>query len=255
MPVKVINTASFNLMQRLLFKLDLVLWDILIVSHALRRLGCSLRPYEVDAGSVDRAIVRALTLMQDAFAHKKNKGPAWEKVVAEFSGIPIQLVYRPKILVTGDLYVKNNDSFNQNIVRRIEELGGEAITSSTIEYFHYGLELDRYEGDANFKQMATYYVLKKILESWEQYYFGPIKHLLSSLEEPSWDEMFASLVELGVDIGVHGETAVTVSRGDLFSTVQENRWCGSHQPVFLLCRQCLRLFTYRASRKTQCASA
>lgn len=212
MPVKVINTSSFTLMQRLLSKLDLVLWDTLIISHVLRQLGCSLRPYELNKGETDTRTTQAVQIMEDAILQKKNKNQAWEQVAALFGDIKINRAQRPRVLITGDLYVKNNDAFNQNVVHRIEELGGEALLSSTIEYFHYGLELVRYEKEQNLTQLATYYVTKKVLESWEQSYMKPVQHLLAKIEEPSWDAMFAALQDLGIDVGVQGETALTISR-------------------------------------------
>lgn len=212
MPVKVINTNSFKLLQRLLWKIDLVLWSSIVISHVLRQLGCSLRPYEVNPGETERTITQALRLTEEAIAQKKNQNQAWAEVVAMFQKIRIRRTPRPRILLTGDLYVKNNDAFNQNVVHRIEELGGEVLQTSSMEYFHYSLEVDRYGKEQSFTEMATYYVSKKVLENWEEFYYQPIQPLLSSVKEPSWDDMFKSLTEMGINLAVHGETAVTISR-------------------------------------------
>lgn len=212
MPIKVINTSSFNLFKRLLFKMDLVLWDALIIADSLRRLGCAIRPYEVNKGETDKKIEEAVIIMEKTIADKKSQGSSWQKIVDMFSAIPVNKKVRPRILITGDVYVKNNDAFNQNIVRKIEELGGEAILSTSIEYFHYGIELDRYRNESNFTQMAGYYIFNKILENSEQFYYGPISHLLPKIQEPSWESMFSSLNELGIQVKIQGETAITVSR-------------------------------------------
>jgi predicted nucleotide-binding protein (sugar kinase/HSP70/actin superfamily) len=212
MPVKVVKTSSFNLVQRLWLNMDMMLWEMLIISHDLRHIGHSLRPYEVEHGITDRTIEEALKIMKDAIEQKKNKIQMWEKVAGMFREIQIRKTPRPRVLILGDLYVKNNDAFNQNVVRRIEELGGEVVGSSIMEYFHYSLELGRYEGEQNLTQMATDYVLKKILENLENSYSRPIQPLLSPLKEPSWDTVFASLEKMGLDLGLHGETAMTISR-------------------------------------------
>lgn len=211
MPVKVVDAGSFTLMQRLLFKVDLVLWDGLIISHALRQVGCALRPYEAEPGETDRKIAMALDMIQQAIEQNKNKSQAWEKAVAGLTEVATNKCRRPRLLVIGDLYVKNNDAFNQNLVRRIEDLGGEAVISSNMEYFHYGIELGRYEREPNLTKMASHYLMNKILASWENFYYRPIMNLLP-IKEPSWDEMFSALSGIGLDIGVHGETAITVSR-------------------------------------------
>jgi predicted nucleotide-binding protein (sugar kinase/HSP70/actin superfamily) len=137
---------------------------------------------------------------------------AWEKSIALFKKIATKRKKRPQVLMIGDLYVKNNEAFNQNIIQRVEEMGGEVVSSSVMEYVHYGMEIKRYGAEQHFKQMATYYVFKKILTNLEQTYLDPIKPLLSPIQECSWDEMFASLLSMGIDIGLHGETAITVSR-------------------------------------------
>ena len=41
---------------------------------------------------------------------------------------------RPKVAIFGDIYARDNDVFNQNLVRFIEENGGEAITTPYSEY-------------------------------------------------------------------------------------------------------------------------
>lgn len=211
MPVKVINIDSFNFVQRLLWKMDLILWDAIIISDVLRRASCAIRPYEVNAGETDRKVDEILEAMEKATLEKRSKGPVWEESIKLLSQVKLQRHHRPRVLVTGDLYVKNNDAFNQDIVRQIEQLGGEVILTTQIEYMHYGLELARHK-DPSLTQIAGYYVTKKMLENWEEFYNRAIRDLLPKIEEPSWDTMFDSLRQFGVDIELQGETAITIAR-------------------------------------------
>ncbi len=212
MPVKVINTSSFSIFQRILLKMDLMLWDALIISDALRRIGCTLRPYESTPGETNRKVYEVLSAMEQATVEKRSKGPVWEEAIKIFDQVKLNKHHRPKVLITGDMYVKNNDAFNQNIVQQIEQLGGEVVLSTEMEYFHYSLELTRQESEASLTQMATYYVVKKVLDNWEQFYYRPIQHLLPKIQEPPWEVMLAALKKFGMDLEIHGETAVTLAR-------------------------------------------
>jgi predicted nucleotide-binding protein (sugar kinase/HSP70/actin superfamily) len=46
----------------------------------------------------------------------------------------VQRTDRPKVAIFGDLYVRDNDVMNQGLVRRIEEAGGEAVTTPYSDY-------------------------------------------------------------------------------------------------------------------------
>lgn len=212
MPVKVINLNSFGLVQRLLWKMDLILWDAIIISDVLRRVSCAIRPYEVNKGETNRKVHEILQAMEKAILEKQSKGTIWEESVKILSQIKLAVHRRPRLLVTGDMYVKNNDAFNQNIVEQIEQLGGEVILTTEVEYVHYGLELARHNQDSSFTQIAGYYVTKKMLENWEEFYNRPIRPLLPKIQEPSWEDMFESLKDFGIDIELKGETAITIAR-------------------------------------------
>jgi len=100
----------------------------------LRSLACKIRPYEVVPGMTDRVMEEGLILFEYAFLHDLPKIDVVKRVVDRFAEIPKQARPRPKVAIFGDLYARDNETLNQNLVRTIEENGGEVITTPYNEY-------------------------------------------------------------------------------------------------------------------------
>ncbi len=100
----------------------------------LRKALCKIRPYELEKGSADRAGARALRILARAFETGASKEAALRKAVDVLKAVPVAKTHRPKIAIFGDLYVRDNDVMNQNLVKFIESLGGEVITTPYSDY-------------------------------------------------------------------------------------------------------------------------
>jgi predicted CoA-substrate-specific enzyme activase len=100
----------------------------------IRKIACSIRPYEKQIGATDKVVNRALKMSYDAFLNGEPKVPVLEKIIHEFEAIHTDRTDRPKVAIFGDLYVRDNDLFNQDLVKYVEENGGEVITTPYSEY-------------------------------------------------------------------------------------------------------------------------
>ncbi|MGD8267563.1 MAG: acyl-CoA dehydratase activase, partial [Desulfobacterales bacterium] len=100
----------------------------------LRRVACRLRPYERQAGEVDRVLDLSLEILYEAFMGRAKKQDALEAVIERFTKIPINPGQRPKVAVFGDLYSRDNRVMNQDLIRFIERHGGEVVTTPYSEY-------------------------------------------------------------------------------------------------------------------------
>jgi predicted nucleotide-binding protein (sugar kinase/HSP70/actin superfamily) len=109
-----------------------------MIGGMIRKLGCRFRPYEKVKGQTDRTISQSVHLMADAFRGNRDKQTALEKVVALFRSIERYNVadvgQRPKVAIFGDLYVRDNRVMNQNLIRFIEDNGGEVVTTPYSDY-------------------------------------------------------------------------------------------------------------------------
>ncbi len=95
----------------------------------VRKMGCRIRPYEKEKGTTDRTIKKSIEILADAFLGNRSKESAVAEVVSCFEGIETQYEQRPKIAIFGDLYARDNEVMNQDLVHFIEDNGGEAITT------------------------------------------------------------------------------------------------------------------------------
>ncbi len=100
----------------------------------LRRLACKTRPYELDKGQTDRVTQEAMEVFKKSMAGDIPKLKAAKQVVDMFLAIGVKREPRPKVALFGDLYVRDNDVLNQDLIRVIEDHGGEVITTPYTEY-------------------------------------------------------------------------------------------------------------------------
>jgi predicted CoA-substrate-specific enzyme activase len=105
-----------------------------VFGGALRQLACRVRPYEKRAGDADAAVEEGLAIFVDAFEGSRDKLDAARRVVDIFAAIETSERDRPQVAIFGDLYSRDNDVFNQGLIRLIEEHGGEVITTPYSEY-------------------------------------------------------------------------------------------------------------------------
>jgi predicted CoA-substrate-specific enzyme activase len=146
----------------------------------LRRLVCRIRPYEKHPGETDRVLEQSLDVLREAFLQGRDKLEAVEEVVNRFASIPRADHHRPKIAVFGDLYTRDNDVMNQDLVRFIEQHGGEVVTTP---YSVYG------------KLVADLYVSRWIKEG--QYKTALVSSaILAALRrlERKYDEQFCRIL-------------------------------------------------------------
>jgi predicted nucleotide-binding protein (sugar kinase/HSP70/actin superfamily) len=104
----------------------------------LKKMGCRIRPYEKVTGTTDDVLQESIQLLENAFAGRRPKEDALAQVVSWFEGIErwdeSETAPRPKVAIFGDLYVRDNDLMNQDLIRFIEANGGEVVT---MPYSHY----------------------------------------------------------------------------------------------------------------------
>ncbi len=122
----------------------------------LRRLACRIRPYEKERGAVDRLVDRALGILVGALESGGNVDKAYDDAFTPFLSLETAPRNRPKVAIFGDLYSRDNDTLNQDLIRSIESAGGEVITTPYIEYLKATLDphFDRQLADGNYGEWA-----------------------------------------------------------------------------------------------------
>ncbi|MFP4474110.1 MAG: acyl-CoA dehydratase activase [Desulfatibacillaceae bacterium] len=115
-------------------KLPLRIYTAFLTGGLLRRMVCRTRPHEVHAGDADSVAEWALERLAGALSNGGGAKQAMGEVAAAFADIAVDHEPRPLVGIFGDLYVRDNEVMNQDLVRRIEQAGGEAIPVSYTDY-------------------------------------------------------------------------------------------------------------------------
>lgn len=100
----------------------------------LRKIGCKIRPYEKEKGVTDKVIAQSLTILYNTLLGGRSKDDDLTKVMNLFKKIETVPGRRPKVAIFGDMYARDNDVFNQDLIHCIEEYGGEVITTPFNEF-------------------------------------------------------------------------------------------------------------------------
>ena len=100
----------------------------------LRKIGCKIRPYEKEKGMTDKVIAQSVNILYNTLLGGRNKDDDLAKVINLFKKIETIPGYRPKVAIFGDMYARDNDVFNQDLIHCIEEYGGEVITTPFNEF-------------------------------------------------------------------------------------------------------------------------
>ncbi len=174
----------------------------------LRRLGCRIRPYEQIAGETDRAIAESTVALEVAFEGRRPLDETLAGVVEHFSAIARRESPRPKVAIFGDLYVRDNEVMNDDLIHTIEAAGGEVVTTPYNEYLKIisGAYFTAWRREGKILTLLEYRSLLIAIELLEKRFAG----LLDGYPLPSAAECSASTVEhldtLHVRIEQEGES-------------------------------------------------
>jgi predicted CoA-substrate-specific enzyme activase len=222
---------------------DLIFYDISLATAInaylaymfggyIRKIGCNIRPYEKEAGLTDIKITQAMDLLYEAFLYGHPKEPVLEKIINEFESIETDRKERPMVAIFGDLYVRDNDLMNRELIKTVEANGGEVITTPYSEYIKIvvGFTTKRFMKSGRYSEFVKVKFLKSLIplveDKYKKYFYKYNGHVtdLSTSETDTWLNRF------GLNILHRGESfenilkiyALTRQHPDLDLFIQTN---------------------------------
>ncbi|MEN8155432.1 MAG: acyl-CoA dehydratase activase [Bacteroidota bacterium] len=100
-----------------------------------RKTACRIRPYELIPGQTDKVYEEVHRILLNALSGKQSVERAIREGVSLFGEIKYNRESRkPLVAIFGDLYVRDNDIMNQELVATIEAAGGEVLVTPYHEY-------------------------------------------------------------------------------------------------------------------------
>jgi len=153
-----------------------------LLGGLIRKLGCRIRPYEIIRGETDTAIEKSILIPETAFLGQRPMDAAVTKVISLFDKIDRKPGNRPRVAIFGDLYVRDNDIMNQNLIHDIEENGGEVITTPYTDLVKIMIEnmIRRTMARGDYFSTGLYRVMISSIKLFEDRYYKQFKKYLGN---------------------------------------------------------------------------
>jgi predicted CoA-substrate-specific enzyme activase len=174
----------------------------------IRKIVCKIRPYEEYKGETDRIANKALDYLCKTIEKGESREEALKIVIAWFEAIKTKPGKRPKVAIFGDLYARDNEVLNQDLVRLIEENGGEAITTPYSEYLKIISSpwLIRAFKEGRYLNAATMKFLRNIIPLVENKYYKYFQKLIDEEPVKHVNDIEEKLNHFNVKISNSGES-------------------------------------------------
>ena len=198
----------------------------------LRRLGCKIRPYEIRKGSADETIEKSVDMLINAFLEKLDLEKTIEAITDMFAVIEVRKEKRPKVAIFGDLYARDNDILNQNIINVIEENGGEVITTPYSELMKIIAEpyIRKWFREGDYTDAVLTKALKPAISIFERKYYKYFDRILNEPLPKDVHDVEKVLEEFNIKLENTGESmenilkiySLTKMHDDIVLFVQTN---------------------------------
>jgi len=153
-----------------------------LLGGLIRKVGCRIRPYELNKGETDETIRKSIWMLEAAFLGYSPMEETVAEAVSLFDKIGRKVERRPGVAVFGDLYVRDNDIMNQDLIHVIEESGGEVITTPYTDLVKITIEnvIRRAIARGDYFTSGIYRVMLSGIKLFEDRYYKHFKKYLGS---------------------------------------------------------------------------
>jgi predicted nucleotide-binding protein (sugar kinase/HSP70/actin superfamily) len=129
---------------------------------------------------------------------------------------------RPKVALFGDLYVRDNEIFNQDLIKTIEEAGGEVVTTPYSDYTKIiaGAHFKRLLRDGKYADWALYRTLLSVIEFVERRYYDRFERWVGPRISSRDDNLEDNLETFGLHLDHSGESLDNVLK--VFRLLEEH---------------------------------
>jgi len=155
-------------------------WTALVSADIIRKMLHKVRPYETMSGTTDKVFERAIERLEYILSQKNYSAvkvhssavTALKDIKREFMHIPANYSKdKPLIGVVGEIFCRLNEFSNNDLIRHVEEHGGECWLSDMCEWIWY----TNYEEKKNLIYAGKKYSLNMLM--------AKVKHLVQHMDE------------------------------------------------------------------------
>ncbi len=172
-------------------------WQGLVALDFLEKQRLHHRPYERAPGSADRLYDELLARLVAAVeAGGGRRIPAvLDEAARRFAALAVDRSRaRPIIGLVGEIYLRLNPFTNQQIVRRVEALGGEVWLAPMSEWLYYANHFSRFSAAAEHRygNLLRLHLIRRVLDYDEGRLLDPVAACLPNAHEPPTAELLAA---------------------------------------------------------------
>jgi predicted CoA-substrate-specific enzyme activase len=189
-------------------------WRGIVAMDLLEKCVRETRPYEVVKGTADEAFDKSVMLVYEAIKGQSDLASALKKCRRLFEAVEIdRSVQKPIIGYVGEFYVRANAFSNQDVIRKIEALGGEVWAAPLLEWFLYrNVRRSMRAGlGGDLRLLAKNYLTDYVMKRQEHELTHVFHGFLRNLDEPSSNEVL-ELAKDYVHRSFEGEAVMTVGK-------------------------------------------
>jgi predicted nucleotide-binding protein (sugar kinase/HSP70/actin superfamily) len=188
-------------------------WRGIVACDILEKALREKRPYERNRGETEEVYKEYLEKVCCAIRERRDLLPVMREAGAAFSAILVNKERRPVIGLLGEFFVRSNAFSNEDIVKRLEDLGAEVWAAPVNEWFLYRnfrrcmhARLDR--------DFRTW--LKTKIKNWlqvrdEHRLSEPFYNVLRGAKEPSTKDIL-SWAEPYIHYSFEGEAIMSIGK-------------------------------------------
>ena len=146
-----------------------------------RKTACRIRPYEAVPGETDRVFEKIHGILLDALSGEKSIDGSISEGLRLIDTIEYDTsVRKPLVAVFGDLYVRDNDIMNQDLIGAVEAAGGEVLVTPYHDYMKIVIEniFRRAKQRGELLETRMNRVLLNLLRFMDDMHYGPFRKYL-----------------------------------------------------------------------------
>jgi len=191
----------------------LMCWRGVFAVDMLQKALWECRPYEKRKGQTDSVYQNALNAVTAAIERRGDLVPVLRSVYEDFSAIEITERTRPVIGVVGEIYIRSNRFSNEDVVRQIERLGGEAWVAPISEWLLYVNATAKVSAKMNqsWNALLKAYMTGMIQRKDERRLLSGFNGNLRSLHEPSIEQTLRTAAPY-IHHSFEGEAVLSVGK-------------------------------------------
>jgi predicted CoA-substrate-specific enzyme activase len=189
-------------------------WQGIVAVDLLMKKLLETRPYERERGQTDQVYEKSLDRVCETIRQGGHLEEALRKSLEDFSQIEVNgLGTKPVIGIVGEIFVRLNRFANENVIRKIEQFGGEAWIAPLTEWILYvntivkGRSLKKRSFSNLLKVILTDYYQKKDEHRLEKIFKGYLRHF----GEPKTKSIFKKAKPY-LDSSFEGEAILSVGK-------------------------------------------